>query len=136
MSKLVAKREGENYRVGNYLVVRAGRKWSVDGKQFATLGEVKQWVAQQPKVAVVDSSELSNGSWLPRDYVGWEPSLEWDCIDPCALLIAMQSSSLNETVMFPGKDDLNRTLDAHGWLNESGEPDIDRAQREINRVRK
>ena len=49
----------------------------------------------------------------------------WDCVHPCALLITKPRS-------FDG--DLIKTLDAYGWLDCMGRPDIARAEREIARV--
>lgn len=54
----------------------------------------------------------------------------WDCIDPCALLVEdYRHKSLDPS--------LRRTLDCHGWIDpETGEPDYDRAIKEIERFNK
>ena len=56
----------------------------------------------------------------------------WDCIHPCALLIAWQHTILQ------GRYDktVTETLDSYGWLDCMGRPDIARAEREIKRVEK
>jgi len=43
----------------------------------------------------------------------------WDCIDPCALLIRAGVLTKHSMV----------TLNNHGWLNEDGTPDTDKADR-------
>jgi hypothetical protein len=43
----------------------------------------------------------------------------WDCIDPCALLIRAGILTKHSMV----------TLNNHGWLNEDGTPDTDKADR-------
>jgi len=53
--------------------------------------------------------------------------IPWDCVHPCALLIALRPES-------PGRLTLE-TLDAYGWLDCMGRPDIARAEREIKRVK-
>ena len=53
----------------------------------------------------------------------------WDCIDPCALIIQM----LDDNKL---SDDIKGTLDCFGWLDEYGRPDLEKAAKEINRVRK
>jgi len=54
-----------------------------------------------------------------------EPMGTWDCVHPCALLIAY-SVEMTDTVM--------ETLDKYGWLDENGEPDIRRANKEMELV--
>jgi len=53
--------------------------------------------------------------------------IPWDCVEPCALLIALQSEAAGELTL--------ETLDAYGWLDCIGRPDIARAEREIKRVK-
>lgn len=54
----------------------------------------------------------------------------WDCVDPCALLVDdYRHKKVDPTLL--------RTLDCHGWIDqETGEPDYDRAAREIERFNK
>ena len=52
----------------------------------------------------------------------------WDCVHPCALLILHVSNHL------PIPDLYIETLEAYGWLDCMGRPDIARAEREIKRV--
>ena len=54
----------------------------------------------------------------------------WDCVHPCALLIALQNTIMQGCYE---KQVLN-TLDNYGWLDVMGRPDIARAEREIKRV--
>jgi hypothetical protein len=51
----------------------------------------------------------------------------WDCMHPCALLILME-----ETYFY--LENKLETLDAYGWLDCMGRPDIARAERESKRV--
>jgi len=50
----------------------------------------------------------------------------WDCVHPCALLIALRPESPSRITL--------ETLDAYGWLDCIGRPDIARAEREMKRV--
>jgi len=50
----------------------------------------------------------------------------WDCVHPCALLIALRPESPSRITL--------ETLDAYGWLDCMGRPDIARAEREMKRV--
>lgn len=52
----------------------------------------------------------------------------WDCVHPCALLIKTQDPFL---VISP---EILQTLDNYGWLDDAGQMDIVRADREIKRV--
>ena len=55
----------------------------------------------------------------------------WDCAHPCALLIL---SNIDHP-MEPKFSVLEmETLDCYGWLDENGNPDINRANRELDRV--
>ena len=47
----------------------------------------------------------------------------WSCVHPCALIALFMSLD----------DEVKRTLDAWGWLDENGEVDIERAHREWTR---
>lgn len=56
----------------------------------------------------------------------------WDCVDPCALLTDLWYWGTID--MTPA---LNRTLDCHGWIDpKTGDPDHDRAVKDIERVKK
>ena len=56
----------------------------------------------------------------------------WACVHPCALLISYWLKG------HPGYlySDVKHTLDCYGWLDESGNPDFDRADKDIARVKK
>ena len=51
----------------------------------------------------------------------------WDCIHPCAWLVVMEPTQTCQLKL--------KTLDAYGWLDCMGRPDIARAEREIKRVK-
>ena len=52
----------------------------------------------------------------------------WDCVHPCALLIRYVNNQ------WPTPEWYMDTLEAYGWLDCIGRPDIARAEREIKRV--
>ena len=52
----------------------------------------------------------------------------WDCVHPCAMLI----QSIDPR--WPTPENYMTTLDAYGWLDVIGRPDVARAEREIRRV--
>ncbi len=54
----------------------------------------------------------------------------WDCVHPCALLVIFQNTILQGRY----KLTVIETLEAYGWLDCMGRPDIARAEREIKRV--
>ena len=54
----------------------------------------------------------------------------WDCVHPCALLIALQNTIMQGC----HEKQVLKTLDNYGWLDVMGRPDIARAEREIKRV--
>lgn len=54
----------------------------------------------------------------------------WDCVHPCALLISYWLKG-HPGYLYP---EVKATLDSYGWLDESGQPDFDRADKEIERV--
>lgn len=61
----------------------------------------------------------------------------WDCAHPCALLAHLYDLGLLGPLGYKHKDLLdqyNDTMDKYGWLDENSQPDIARANREINRV--
>ena len=55
----------------------------------------------------------------------------WDCVHPCALLIALQNTIMQGC----HEKQVLATLDSYGWLDVMGRPDIARAEREIKRVK-
>jgi len=54
----------------------------------------------------------------------------WDCVHPCALLIALQNTIMQGC----HEKQVLKTLDNYGWLDCIGRPDVARAEREIKRV--
>ena len=94
--------------------------WQCGGKKFKTLNAVKNDICygalcednrtEPTEVSMVDGADT------------------WDCVHPCAMLI----QSIDPR--WPTPDNYMTTLDAYGWLDVMGRPDIARAEREIKRV--
>jgi hypothetical protein len=78
-----------------------------NGVQHKTLKAFKEWTLEPREAQEVEIVEMNEQGNL------------WDCIDPCALLI--QAGILTKHSMV--------TLNNHGWLNEDGTPDTDKADR-------
>lgn len=57
----------------------------------------------------------------------------WDCIDPCALLVHLRPFVPSNSI-FSKQSELMETLDNHGWLDDNGKPDEERAEKEFKRV--
>ena len=79
--------------------------YECNSHRFSSLKAVKAYVLEAND-EVADVVEMNESGNL------------WDCIDPCAFLVrAVQT-----------KQSL-QTLNNHGWLNEDGSPDTDKADR-------
>ena len=77
-----------------------------NGVKHKTLKAFKEWAVEPRDAEEPDVVEMNEQGNL------------WDCIDPCAFLVrAVQT-----------KQSL-QTLNNHGWLNEDGTPDTDKADR-------
>ena len=78
-------------------------------------------------------THISNGGFANDVFFAAETSTAdgadtWDCVHPCAMLI----QSIDPK--WPTPENYMTTLDAYGWLDVMGRPDIARAEREIKRV--
>ena len=114
-------------------VVRAIRnagKFQV-GDMVDTLRQIKilvmeglRWEEGHDPLATGDTGDTGDQADDPSVLVAW------DCVDPCALLVEdYRHKQIDPT--------LRRTLDCHGWIDpETGEPDYERALREIERFNK
>ncbi len=62
----------------------------------------------------------------------------WDCIHPCALLVHFYDMGLLSVIGHAQHkallNEYKKTLDANGWLDPEGRPDIEMANREIART--
>jgi hypothetical protein len=90
--------------------VEGSTKWTMDGETYDSVKACKAAL----------SGEVSDG---PKPSGGAVKGT-WDCTDPCALVILRTPVDDPATI---------ETLDAHGWLVD-GEPDYERAKREIERT--
>lgn len=104
----------------NYTAVRRDDRFTCNGVT-ATLREIKE----QIKHGSIPSDDLPGYSGVIEVEI---PECEtWACVHPCAHLVLCFDTpdTIPEEVM--------KTLDAWGWLDESGKPDTKRADRELAR---
>ena len=95
--------------------------WQCGGKKFKTLSAVKDSVSNG------DLCE-DNRTEEPTEVSTVDGADTWDCVHPCAMLI------LSIDPKWPTPENYMTTLDAYGWLDVIGRPDVARAEREIKRV--
>ena len=104
-----------------FIALRTGSKFTIgDDGVSRTLSECKQLVANDAVVFFADAEKATEG---PRNGA-------WDCVDPNALLILLQAG------VEVSKEEINRTLDAHGWLTPDGLTDIEQADASFEKWRK
>lgn len=88
------------------------------GEFVGTLKQCKQLVSASEVVHFADAktevTESSNGSW--------------DCCHPCALLILLAEGDVS-------RKEIDRTLDAFGWLTPEGTRDIEAAKESLEKWR-
>ena len=96
--------------------------WQCGGKKFKTLNAVKHDIRH--------GDLCEDNRTEPTETSTADGADTWDCVHPCALLIALQNTIMQGCYE---KQVLN-TLDAYGWLDVIGRPDIARAEREIQRM--
>ena len=94
--------------------------WQCGGKKFKTLNAVKHDIRHG---AICEDNRTE-----PTEVSMVDGADTWDCVHPCAMLI----QSIDPR--WPTPDNYMTTLDAYGWLDVMGRPDIARAEREIKRV--
>ncbi len=87
-----------------------GQGFEHDGKVWKTKKAFKDFVEEGGLEPTGDGVSTADGL---------DP---WDCAHPCALMI------------IPTPDLYMETLDNYGWLDETGRPDVAKAEREIKRV--
>ena len=94
--------------------------WQCGGKKFKTLNAVKHDIRH--------GDICEDNRTEPIEVSTADGADTWDCVHPCALLIFKMEYEL---VI----DDMeHHTLEAYGWLDVIGRPDVARAEREIKRV--
>ena len=99
------------------------QRYMCDGLAFKSLRAVKDSIIKGALAEVDEDSDEA-----PDEQSTSEGADTWDCVHPCALLIALRPESPSRITL--------ETLDAYGWLDCVGRPDIARAEREIARVKK
>ena len=102
-----------------YAKAIGSQSYECGGVNFDTLRAIK---------AHIEAGGFEDGSSVQPMQDGPDT---WDCVHPCALLIALQNTIMQGCYE---KQVLN-TLDNYGWLDVMGRPDVARAEREIKRVK-
>lgn len=95
------------------------KTYECGGLKFKSIKELKAHIVE----GGFDSEAPDERSTLDGDDT-------WDCAHPCALLISYWLKG-HPGYLYP---EVKATLDSYGWLDESGQPDFDRADKEIERV--
>ena len=98
-----------------YAKAIGSQSYECGGVNFDTLRAIK---------AHIEAGGFEDGSSVQPMQDGPDT---WDCVHPCALLIALQSEAAGKLTI--------ETLDNYGWLDVMGRPDVARAEREIERVK-
>jgi hypothetical protein len=98
-----------------HIAIRSGQKFVV-GEFRGTLAQCKQLVSASKVVNFADAQPEPE-----------EKSDTWSCIAPCALLIMLQAG------VDVNPDEINRTLDAHGWLTPDGLTDVVQAEENFDK---
>ena len=91
-----------------HVALRDGQKFLL-GEFKGTLAQCKQLVSEDKVVHFADAppEPESNHS-------------SWDCVHPCALLILLAEGGVS-------RKEIDRTLDAFGWMKPEGKRDIEGA---------
>ena len=100
-----------------HIAIRSGQFFEV-GEFRGTLKQCKQIVSDSAVRHFADAPEEESDS-----------SSTWDCVHPAALLAMVVNVGLRHRVEH---SEIDRCLDAFGYLKKDGSVDIDRAIREFN----
>ena len=105
----------KNYAKEYYAKAVGSQGYECGGINFGSLKALKAHIVEGGFAEeATEASEVSTADGADT----------WDCVHPCALLMSLDVD-LGE---------LTKTLEAYGWLDCMGRPDIARAEREIKRV--
>ena len=85
-----------------------------------TLKQCKELVAND---AVVYFADVTNAT---DDHDDTESKGAWDCVHPCALLILLAECDVS-------REEIDRTLDAFGWMTPEGGRDFRAAEESLER---
>ena len=105
-----------------YAKAIGSQSYECGGVNFDTLRAIK---------AHIEAGGFEDGSSVQPMQDGPDT---WDCVHPCALLIVKLDTITSYPQLRITEEEL-ATLDAYGWLDIMGRPDIARAEREIKRVK-
>ena len=103
-----------------HIAVRSGLFFEV-GEFRGTLKQCKQIVSDSAVRHFADAPEEESDS-----------SSTWDCVHPAALLAMVVSGGSAAAIADGENSEIDRCLDAFGYLRKDGSVDIDRAIREFN----
>jgi hypothetical protein len=105
---------------GSYVAVRLPNgKFTVGDDGVArTLKQCKEAVANDAVVFFADATEAPEAT---------EGGNTWSCVDPCALLIIVAAGGTVDPA------EVDRTLDANGWLKPDGQRDALQARENYSR---
>jgi hypothetical protein len=106
-----------NYNGNEYLLERVGDSTKFQyGTEIGQVKELKQMIVDGRFDEVAEEEEKP------------ERLGTWDCVQAEALLILNTVGDFSQEV--------KNTLDCRGWLDENGQPDVERAMRELERINK
>ena len=89
-----------------HMCTKAGRKWLMSNREFATKEDAKAWLTTEEEQVVEK----------PKKGL-------WDCVNPCVWLVLEHPNP-------EGNPAIMETLDCYGWLKEDGTVDRDMAIRQ------
>ncbi len=99
---------------------RSNGKYDLGKNTDITLRQCKQLVSEDRVEYFADGMSRSVSPEVSDDLAAAlfeRPDKTWDCVDPCALLIIMDCKG----------EEVDRTLDAYGWINPDGTRDDEAA---------
>tara|TARA_R110002020_G_scaffold368536_2_gene580342 strand:+ start:1513 stop:1953 length:441 start_codon:yes stop_codon:yes gene_type:complete len=140
VKKTVGFEHGSSRRKGYVIHTECGKEFACvpDGSYGYILKGQRHSSIKDAK-AFIEAGDVDCG-----DPVETSPALEgedtWDCVHPCALLVRFYDMGLLSVIGHRGHKQIHTecktTLDAYGWLDSEGRPDIEKADRELERVRR
>lgn len=105
-----------------YIALKEGQKYLIgDDGIKRTLRDCKSLVADDAVIFFADATEASEAP---------KADGTWTCVDPCALLTLIDGGC------HVSRDEIDRTLDAYGWIKPDGERDTLQARENFEKRRK
>ena len=104
------------------------QSYECGGVNFKSIKALKAHIIEGGFLDEAPIAGSGEGEDKPTEVSTLDGADTWDCVHPCALLCVRAFAFGNI------KNQYFETLDAYGWLDCMGRPDIERAEREIKRV--